>query len=113
VGAVNEPTPLDKAEAAAREAADNTDLTRVVAAVLATQHALQQQAPQQAPAPQCQHDHRKDRRGAAEWIGIACAVCVGGVGIAFASLALAILGGVAAIVVLVLRDMWRDFQKKH
>jgi alkylation response protein AidB-like acyl-CoA dehydrogenase len=99
---------LDKAEAAVVEAADNTDIVRIVAAVLAAQQAAQQQA---APAPACQHQH-KPVRSAGEWIGIACAVCVGSVGLAFASIALAILGGVAAIVALVLRDMWRDMQKK-
>jgi hypothetical protein len=100
---------LDKAEAAAREAADNTDVARVVAAVLATQHALQHQA--QAPAAQqCQHDH-KSRRSAGEWVGIACAVCVGGVGIAFASIAIAIGGISVAILALVLRSIWTDYQK--
>ena len=99
---------LEKAEAAAREAETNTAVVQLATvamelAKLATQ--------QQAPAQTCQHDHPKQRRSAGEWIGIACAVCVGGIGIAFASLALAILGGVAAIVVLALRDMWRDMQK--
>lgn len=106
---MNEPTPLDEAKAAVREAEVSTDVARIVAAVLATQQAMQQ-APAAPQQHQCQHDHRQ-RRSAGEWIGIACAVCVGGVGIAFASLALAILGGVAAIVVLVLRDMWRDMKK--
>lgn len=107
---MNEPTPLDKAEQAVRDAQGSTDVARIVAAVLATQQAMQQPS---APAPQCQHDQHKPRRSAGEWVGIACAVCVGGVGIAFASLALAILGGVAAIVVLILRDMWRDMQRKR
>ncbi|MBZ6135753.1 hypothetical protein [Streptomyces olivaceus] len=99
---------LEKAEKAAREAAENTDVARIVAAVLATQQAAQQQP---APPPhQCEH-HQPARRTAGEWIGIACAVCVGGIGIAFASVALAILGGVAAIVVLVLRSIWIDVQK--
>lgn len=97
---------LDKAEAAVREAEGSTDVARIVAAVLATQQAMQQ--PPAAPA--CQHPQPKQGRSAGEWIGIACAVCVGGVGVAFASIALAILGGVAAIVVLVLRSMWRDYQ---
>lgn len=99
---------LDKAEAAVREAEDSTDVARIVAAVLATQQAMQQQASRQEA---CQHPQPKQRRSGGEWLGIACAVCVGGVGIAFASLALAILGGTAAIVVLVLRSMWTDFQK--
>lgn len=105
---MSEPTPLDKAEQAVREAETSTDVARIVAAVLATQQAMQQQPVQ---APQCQHDQHKQRRSGGEWLGIACAVCVGGVGIAFASLALAILSGVAAIVVLILRDVWRDFKK--
>ncbi|MFA3877556.1 hypothetical protein ABS735_28420 [Streptomyces sp. MMCC 100] len=100
---------LAKAEAAAREAAQNTvNVEQIVAAVLAAQQARQQPAPQH----QCEHQH-KPRRSAGEWLGISCAVCVGGVGIAFASLALAILGGTAAIVVLVLRSMWIDFQKRR
>ncbi|MGW0372447.1 hypothetical protein ACWDZW_26865 [Streptomyces coeruleorubidus] len=101
---------LEKAEAAVAKAESNSDVLAVAMAALEVAKAaqLQQQGSQQAP---CQHQS-KQRRSAAEWLGIACAVCVGGVGIAFASLALAILGGVAAIVVLVLRDMWRDMQRK-
>jgi alkylation response protein AidB-like acyl-CoA dehydrogenase len=98
---------LEKAEAAVKEA--STDTAAVQLAFAAMELAkLAQQQPTQASA--CNHQH-KQGRSTGEWIGIACAVCVGGVGIAFASLALAILGGVAAIVVLVLRDMWRDFHK--
>ena len=106
---MSELTPLGKAEAAAREAAANTELTRIVAAVLATQQAVQQQA--QAPAQQCQHDHPKSRRSAGEWLGIAAAVCVGGVGIAFASIALAICGLSVGILALVLRSIWNDARK--
>ena len=105
---MTEPTPLDKAEAAAREAAGNTDVVRIVAAVLAAQHAVQQQA---APPP-CQHQHeRRPGRSAGEWIGISCAVCIGGVGLAFASIAIAIGGLSAAILAIVVRSIWRDFNK--
>lgn len=105
---MTEQTPLDKAEAAAREAEGNTDLVRIVAAVLATQQAVQQQP---TPAP-CQHQHgRRPGRSAGEWLAISCAVCVGGIGIAFASIALAIGGTCATVCLLVLRSMWRDFQK--
>lgn len=98
---------LDKAEAAAREAAGNTDVVRIVAAVLAAQQAVQQPA----PAP-CQHDHgRRPGRSTGEWIGIGCAVCVGSVGIAFASIAIAIGGMSVAILALVLRSIWRDVNK--
>ena len=103
---MNDPTPLDKAEAAAREAAVNTAAVQIALAAVELAKAAQTQPAAQPHA--CEH---KQRRSAGEWIGIACAVCVGGVGIAFASIALAILGGVAAIVVLVLRSMWRDYQR--
>ncbi len=102
--------PVEKAEQAVRAAETDTAAVQLaMAAMELAKLATQQQA--QTPAPTCQHDHGKARRGTGEWIGIACAVCVGSIGLAFASLALAILGGVAAIVVLVLRDMWRDMQK--
>jgi alkylation response protein AidB-like acyl-CoA dehydrogenase len=107
VGAVSD--ALEKAEAAVAKAESNSDVLAVAMAALELAKAAQAQQPAQAPA--CQHQ-AKQGRSAGEWLGIACAVCVGGVGVAFASLALAILGGVAAIVVLVLRDMWRDIQRK-
>jgi hypothetical protein len=102
---------LDKAEQAVRNAETDTAAVQLaMAAMELARIATQQQA--QAPAHQCQHDHRKAGRSTGEWIGIACAVCVGSIGLAFASLALAILGGVGAIVVLVVRDTWRDMQRK-
>lgn len=102
---------LEKAEAAAREAAVDTAAVQIALAAVELAKAAQAQA-QPAPQHQCEH-HHKARRPAGEWIGIACAVCVGGVGVAFASLALAILGGTAAIVVLVLRSVWQDMQRKR
>lgn len=104
---MTEPTPLDKAEAAAKEAAVDTAAVQVALAAVE----LAKLAARQRSVPHiCEHQH-KTRRSAGEWIGIASAVCVGSLGIAFASLALAILGGVAGIVALVLRSMWRDYQK--
>jgi alkylation response protein AidB-like acyl-CoA dehydrogenase len=108
---MTEPTPLAKAEAAVREAQTDTVAVQLALAAVELAKAATAQ-PQAAPAPACGHQHKLGR-SAGEWIGIACAVCVGGVGIAFASLALAILGGVAAIVALILRDLWRDMQKKR
>lgn len=101
---------LDKAEQAVRAAETDTAAVQLAMAAMELAKVAQQQNQAQPPAHACQHQQRQGR-SASEWIGIACAVCVGGVGIAFASLALAILGGVAAIVVLVLRDMWRDMKK--
>ncbi|MFG3266860.1 hypothetical protein [Streptomyces bobili] len=104
---MTESNALAKAEAAAVEAADNTDVVRIVAAVLAAQQAVQQQA---TPAPACQHQH-KPGRSAGEWLALACAVCVGGIGIAFASIAIAIGATCATVCLLILRRVWQDMQK--
>ncbi|MEU1293037.1 hypothetical protein ABZ439_11485 [Streptomyces sp. NPDC005840] len=101
---MNEPTPLDKAEQAVRAAEADTDVARIVAAVLATQ------AAQQQPATACQHQHRTGR-STGEWLALGCAVCIGGVGIAFASIAIAIGGISVAILALVLRSIWQDIRK--
>jgi hypothetical protein len=107
VGAVSD--ALEKAEAAAKEAAVNTAAVQIALAAveLAKAAQMQQQRPQQDP---CQHQH-KPGRSTGEWLAIACAVCVGGVGIAFASIAIAIGGISVAILALVLRAIWRDLQK--
>lgn len=106
---MTELNPVEKAEAAVRAA--ETDTVAVQLALAAVELAKAATAQQQTTPPHvCQHDHKRGR-SAGEWMGIACAVCVGSIGLAFASIALAILGGVAAIVVLVLRDMWRDMSK--
>jgi hypothetical protein len=110
VGHVTQPTPLEKAEAAARDAAANTDVVRIVAAVLATQQATQQQPapapPQATPAP---------RRIPASYVALAIvgAGAVTALAMAAALLAVAVaIGGVCATVcLLVLRSMWRDIQK--
>ncbi|MEV7976225.1 hypothetical protein [Streptomyces sp. NPDC086519] len=95
---------LKKAEAAVRAAEADTDVARIVAAVLATQQAVQQQAPAPAPAAKSEFDTKK-------W------VTIGGLGIAgclVASLfavAVAIGAVSVAILALVLRGLWADFQK--
>lgn len=99
---------LDKAEAAVREASVDTAAVQLALAAMEIAKLAQQQPTAQQPA--CDHQHRQGRR-AGEWIGIACAICIGGVGIAFASIAIAIGGLAAAILALVLRSMWRDVQK--
>ncbi|WP_329340754.1 hypothetical protein OG252_33290 [Streptomyces sp. NBC_01352] len=105
---MSEPTPLDKAEAAVREASTDTAAVQLALAAMELAKMAQQQP---AAHPQtCGHQH-KQGRGAGEWLAIACAVCVGGVGIAFASIAIAIGGISVAILALVLRSMWRDFQR--
>ncbi|MET8449325.1 hypothetical protein [Streptomyces sp. NPDC005209] len=102
---------LEKAEEAVREASANTDVARIVAAVLATQQAMQQQpatVAQQATQP---FDARK-------WLTIGGLVVAGGGVACFLALAAALLavavaiGGVCATAcLLVLRSMWRDLRK--
>ncbi|MGW1796930.1 hypothetical protein ACWCQN_13185 [Streptomyces sp. NPDC001984] len=102
---MSEPTPLDKAEAAVREAAENTDIARIVAAVLATQQAVQQHpAPAPAPAAKPQFDTRK-------WVTIGCLGIAGSLVAALFAVAVAIGAVSVAILAVVLRAIIRDFQK--
>ncbi|WP_460067356.1 hypothetical protein [Streptomyces sp. YKOK-I1] len=96
--------PLAKAEAAAVEAAENTDVVRIVAAVLAAQQIAQQQAPAPAPAPASPFDARK-------WLTIGGLGIAGGLVASLFAVAVAIGAVSVAILALVLRAMWRDFQK--
>ena len=108
---MTEPTPLDKAEAAARDAAQNTDVVRIVAAVLATQQAMQQPDP---VAPQPPQTARRP-------IGLYVAAGIGGtVALTFLAMAAALLavavavGAVCATVcLLVLRGLWQDMQRRR
>lgn len=98
---------LDKAELAAKEAAVNTAAVQIALAAVELAKTAQQQ-PQQQPA--CQHQH-KEPVNVGQWIGLALAVCVGSVGLALGFLAVAIAAPCATACLLVLRSMWRDYQK--
>jgi hypothetical protein len=95
---------LEKAAQDAVEAADNTDLARQIAAILAAQQLLNhQQTPvaQQATQP----------FEAKKWLVIGgVVVSVGLVGALFA-VAIAIGATCATACLLILRSLWRDFQK--
>ncbi|WP_405695242.1 hypothetical protein OHA99_09335 [Streptomyces coelicoflavus] len=95
---------LEKAEAAAREAAQNSvDIAQIVAVVLATQQATQQQ-PTQPPAPRREFDARK-------WIVVgSVAVPVALAGALFA-LAITITACAGTGCFLILRSIWRETQK--
>ncbi|MEU9894253.1 hypothetical protein ACIBCS_27870 [Streptomyces phaeochromogenes] len=98
---------LDKAEAAAREAAVNTAAVQIALAAVELAKAAQQQPVQQQA---CEHQH-KQGRSTGEWLGIACAVCVGSVGLAFASIAIAIAACCATGCFLILRSIWHSTLK--
>ncbi|MFJ8154832.1 hypothetical protein [Streptomyces sp. NPDC094468] len=95
---------LRKAEAAVTEAADNTDVLRIVTAVLATQQAQQPAPAAPAPAP------RRHPVGLYVTAGIGGAVALSFLAMAAALLAVAVAVGAVAVTVclLVLRAMWRD-----
>lgn len=104
---------LEKAAREAVEAADNTELTRQIVAILAAQQLLaQQQSAATQPAVQAQQFDAK------KWLTIGgLGIAAGGVAcflaMAAALLAVAVaIGGVCATACLiVLRSMWRDYLK--
>lgn len=100
---------LDKAARDAVAAADNAEQLRLITAVLQAQQLLNQQPQAPAPAPVA------PRRplGTYVTLAVAGAGAVTALAMAAALLAVAVaIGGTCATVcLLVLRSMWRDFQK--
>lgn len=100
---------LEKAEAAVKDAAANTDVVRIVAAVLATQ------AAQQQPAPIAQQATQPARRPVGLYVaaGIGGAVALTALAMAAALLAVAVAVGAvcATACLLVLRSLLADFRK--
>lgn len=98
---------LEKAARDAVEAADNTELVRTIAAVLAAQQLVQAQPQSTAPAP-VQRPY-----GAYVALGIGGAVALTFLAMAAALLAVAVAVGAVAttVCVLVLRSVWQDMQK--
>jgi hypothetical protein len=103
---------IEKAARDAVEAADNTELVRTIAAILAVQKATEGHAPALAPVRQ-EFDARK-------WLTIGGLAIAGGGVACFLAMAAAVLavavaigGTCATACLLVLRSMWRDVQKNH
>lgn len=101
---MTEPTPLAKAEAAVRDAETDTVAVQLALAAveLAKAATAQQQAPLQQPAAS-QFDARK-------WWTIGGLAIVGALVGSLFAVAVAIGAVSVAILALVLRAMWRDFQ---
>ncbi|MGY1579768.1 hypothetical protein [Streptomyces sp. MN13] len=96
---------LEKAARDAVEAADNTEMVKQIAAILAAQQLLNAQQPQ-APAPRQEFDAKK-------WVVIGgTAVSLGLVGAVFA-VAIAIGAVCATACLIVLRGLWADFKKNR
>jgi hypothetical protein len=96
---------LEKAARDAVEAADNSEMVRQIAAILAAQQLLnQQQTP--APAARQEFDVKK-------WVVIGGVVVSVGLVAALFAVAIAIGATCATACLLILRQMWREFQTKH
>lgn len=109
--------PLAKAEAAVTAAETNTVAVQLaLAAVELAKVASSQQQPHQ-----CQHPApRQDDFNAKKWLTIGALACVGGcvacalaLAFAVAMTAIAIGGTCATVCLLVLRSMWRDYQRNR
>lgn len=98
--------PLEKAARDAIEAADNTELTRQIAAILAAQQLLnaQQQPAVVGQQPTAQFN-------ATKWLVIGGVVVSVGLVASLFAVALAIGATCATVCLLILRSIWRDMQK--
>lgn len=94
---------IEKAARDAVDAADNTELVRTIAAILAVQKATQEQAPVPQPARQ-EFDVKK-------WVTIGALGIAGGLVASLFAIAVAIGAVSVAILALVLRSIWTDIQK--
>lgn len=94
---------IEKAARDAVNAADNTELVRTIAAVLAAQQIAQTQAPAPAPA-RSEFDSKK-------WLTIGGLGIAGGLVASLFAVAIGIGAVSVAILALVLRSIWSDIQK--
>ncbi|WP_405585292.1 hypothetical protein [Streptomyces sp. NBC_01092] len=108
---------LDKAEAAVADASRNTDVVAVAMAALEVAKLAAEASAKQQPHT-CGHDHKQPEFNARKWWTIGGLVIAGGaiasvlaVAFALAAVAVAIAATCATCCLLVLRSMWRDFQK--
>lgn len=94
---------------AAREAVDaaaNTEQLKLIAAVLQVQ-----QLTQTAQQPACQHQAPKSSPNVGKWAAIAVAGSVAAISLALSAIAVAIGAVAVTCCLIVLRSMWRDYQR--
>ncbi|MFK0178583.1 hypothetical protein ACIQVR_21680 [Streptomyces xanthochromogenes] len=96
---------LEKAARDAVEAADNTELTRQIVAILAAQQLLNQQQPQ---APAAQQAKQFDAK---KWLVIGGVVVSAGLVGALFALAIAVAACCGTGCFLILYRIWQDIQK--
>lgn len=97
---------LEKAARDAVEAADNTELTRQIAAILAAQQLLAQQQP-----PATVGQQPKVPFNATQWLVVGGVVVSVGLVASLFAVALAIGATCATVCLLILRSVWQDVQK--
>lgn len=107
---VGQPTPLAGLEKAARDAVDAASNTEHLALVMAVLQA--QQITKQTQPPACQHAPvQRQPGGAAKWVGIGIGGSVLMISFALSAMAVAIAAVSVTACLIVLRSMWRDYQK--
>lgn len=100
---------LEKAEQAVASAQSDTSALEIAKlAMELAKLASQQQAAVPAQHVGCQHGSRSD---VGKWLAIGGGVCVGAIGIAFASIAIAIGAVCATACLVVLKQMWEQHLK--
>ena len=108
--------PLAKAEAAVAEASRNTDVVQLAMAALEVAKMAAANT-QQSQHPACQHTPQQQFDARKWWTigGLAivggCVACALAMAFAVAAVAVAIGATCSTASLLVLRSMWRDFQK--
>lgn len=105
VGQPVPPTSLEKAAREAVDAAHNSEQLAIIAAFLKAQQLTQAQ---QQP---CQHQAPRQDFNAKKWLVIGGVGCVCALAFALASIAIAIGAVSLTACLIVLRSMWRDYQK--
>ncbi|MFI8303698.1 hypothetical protein ACIF80_09635 [Streptomyces sp. NPDC085927] len=99
----------DALERAAREAVDAADNTRQVELIAAVLQAQQLLNAQQQPA--CQHQASQPGPSVGKWVAVGVAGSVACISLALSAIAVAIGAVAVTCCLLVLRSMWREFQK--
>ncbi|MFF0593196.1 hypothetical protein [Streptomyces antibioticus] len=94
---------LEKAARDAVEAAENSEMVRQIAAILAAQQLLNQQQPASAPA--------RREFNATQWLVVGGVVVSVGLVASLFAVVVAIGATCATACLLILRSLWADFQK--
>ncbi|NGO43775.1 hypothetical protein [Streptomyces ureilyticus] len=97
---------IERAAKAAVEAADNSENLKLITAALQAQQLLNTQQ-----QPQCQHPVPKSSPNVGKWVAVAVAGSVAAISLALSAIAVAIGAVAVTCCLLVLRGLYRDYQK--